>query len=64
MTFPLVLSSLRGCIYAWFGILKCMSHFTEVNFAWVKLGQVRKIDVAEEECRRYCTIRVKGVDEN
>ena len=45
-------------------ILKCMSHFTEVNLAWVKLGQVRKIDVAEEECWPYCTIRVKGVDED
>ena len=30
-------------------ILECMSHFTEVNLAWVKLGQVRKIDVAKEE---------------
>ena len=45
-------------------ILECMYHFTEVNLAWVKLGQVRKINVAEEECGQYCTIRVKGVDED
>ena len=34
----------------------------EVNLAWVRSG--KSIDVAEEECRPYCTIRVKEVDED
>ena len=45
-------------------MLKCVLSFTEVNLSWIKLGQVRKIDVAKENCRPYCTIRVKGVDED
>ena len=45
-------------------MLKCVLSSTEVNLTWIKLGQVRKIDVAEENCRPYCTIRVKGVHED
>ena len=61
--FPLSFKCTKG-LNLCLGILKCSSRFVDVILTWFKLGQVRKIDVAEEKCRQYCTIRVKGVDED